>query len=252
MKKLFFCVFIAIFSVFLLSCSKGDKKIVSKYSDGTPQLVDYYKGGKRVFQERYYSDGKLRSKGPYADSVRTGEWKFFFDNGKIFAKADFSDKREGRMWQVYKESGEQLIDKTDKIISMSFSPEETLVDVTLQRGGKEVFYRFFESFRLMVEQNLVGNVPQGRSLTWYENGKLNSEAYYRDGFEDSVHITYAETGQKMMIGHYKNGVKVGKWEFFNSEGKPMGTEIYDSDGKILKENENSGLILIRHSDKEDK
>lgn len=227
-------------------CSKGDKKILEAYPDGKPKVVAYYKEGKKIYQERYYPNGEIRSKGAFNDSIATGEWKFFFDNGKLFAKTDFSNKKEGENWQIYSPS-EQIINKTDSILAMSFSPEGTLVDINIKRGNSEIYYRFFDSFHPMIRYNLVGNVFQGQAISWFENGKINSEAYYVDGMRDSTYVVYAENGQVTTRGKYNKDVKVGKWEFFNSKGEPVGIEIYDNNGLLLKESNNMGLKFVRKS-----
>ncbi len=233
-------IWLLVLVVCLLSCSKGEKKVLETFSDGSPKLVAYYKQGLKVYQERYYPNGKIRSKGAFNDSVATGEWSYYFDDGKLFAKADFTNKKEGEKWQIYGNS-EKIADKKDTILTMSFSPEGTLVDITIKKNSREIYYRFYESFRPMMRYYLIGNIFQGQAISWHENGKINSEAYYVDGMRDSVYNVYADDGQVMTRGHYKKDVKVGKWEFFNSEGKPVGVEIYDNNGLLLKETNNMGL-----------
>ncbi|MDO5760066.1 MAG: hypothetical protein Q4Q06_03475 [Bacteroidota bacterium] len=243
MKSLKLIVLSFVLLSLFVSCSKGEKKVLKTYSDGKPELVAYYKQGKKVYQERYYQNGKIRSKGPFNDTIATGEWKFYFDDGKMFAQADFTKLRSGEQWQIYNNS-EKIVDKTDSILTMSFSPEGTLVDISVKKdknSNAAVYYRFFNSFRPMIRYNLVGNVFQGQALSWYENGNINSEAFYVDGMRDSTYVVYAENGQVMTRGKYKKDVKVGKWEFFNSEGKPLGVEIYDLDGTLLKESNTMGL-----------
>lgn len=228
--------------VLFLACSKGEKKVLSSYDNGQEKVVAYYKDGKKVYQEVYYENGKLRSEGDFDDSVRTGKWCFYFEDGKTFAKADFSKEMRGEQWQVYKDDGEKIVNPKDTITDMAFSPEGTLVSVAVKvKGNEKITYRFFNSFHLMTLVHLKGNVPQGKALSWHENGQLNSEVYYLDGMKDSTYVVYSESGQKMISGQYDKDVKIGKWEFFDSQGSPLGIEIYDKDGTILKENENTGL-----------
>lgn len=233
---------LALAIVCLYSCSKGEKHIVTKFSDGKPAIIHYIKNGQKVFEERYYPNGQMRSEGKWDGKQRSGEWKFYFDDGVLFAKADFTNKKEGSNWQIWQGKDNQIIGKKDSIISMAFSNEGTIVTLSVKRGNGEVFYRFFNSFHLMEKVNLKGNIPQGQAMTWFENGAINSETYYKDGIKDSIYVVYAESGQKIVSGQYKKGTKVGKWEFYSSNGKPQGMEIYDMDGTILKENTNSGLI----------
>ncbi|MBQ7985231.1 MAG: hypothetical protein IJ250_06310 [Bacteroidales bacterium] len=227
------------------ACSKGEKRIVAKYDNGNPYIACFYKkqGGKeiRTYQEHYYPDGKIRAKGKCEGEKRKGVWKFYYQDGSEFARVDFSERKEGTSWQVRYDKDSLLVKKTDVLTSVAFSNEGTPVSLRIEKDGQEIFYRFFNSFKLMERITIKGNVPQGEALSWYENGNINSVHYYVDGLQDSLYTVYSESGQKLLSGKYSKGVKVGKWEYFSSEGKPLGVEYYDSDGTILKERERPGL-----------
>ncbi|MBQ9253360.1 MAG: hypothetical protein IJ180_01140 [Bacteroidales bacterium] len=244
-KQLTIIVIMILSTVFLSSCSKGEKRIVSKFSNDKPAIVHYIKNGKKVFEERFYPNGQMRSEGKWDGKNRTGVWKYYFDDGVVFAKVDFTDMKDGKDWQIWQGKNNKLVDKNDVINSMAFSNEGTLVTINIKKGDGEVFYRFFNSFKLMERVYLKGNIPQGESMTWWENGNINSEAFYKDGMQDSTYTVYAENGQKIILGHYTKGVKTGKWEYFAQNGQPQGIEIYDMDGTKLKDDKNDGLIYHR-------
>ncbi|MBR1774032.1 MAG: hypothetical protein IJ759_00750 [Bacteroidales bacterium] len=242
LKKIAFIVGIALI---MFSCSKGEKKVLSAYEDGKPYIVVYVKNqdGKeiRTYEEHFYNNGKTRVKGSYSKGEKNGTWKYYFEDGTLFAQTDYSNSKEGEKWQVYFDKDSLLVNKTDQLLNIAFSPEGTPVSMRIKNSKNEVFLRFFESFKLMERVSLKGNVPQGEAMSWYENGNINSIHFYTDGLQDSSYTVYAESGQKILSGTYKKGTKVGKWEYFSSDGKPLGYEIFDIDGTRLSFQDNQGL-----------
>ena len=242
--------------ILLASCSKGTKKVMLRYDNKQPSIVYYYKniGGKqtKVYEEHFYPNGKKRCFGKCIGENRDGIWKFCFEDGSLFAQADFSNKKEGEKWQVKFSKDSILVDKKDTILAIAFSNEGTPVSIRVKKENIEVYYRFFNSFKVMEKVCLKGNVPDGESMSWFENGNINSVHYYKSGFQDSLYVVYAETGQKIISGNYHLDKKVGKWEYFNSEGKPLGIDVYDVDGTKLVSREDSNLIIIHHTDNDSK
>ncbi len=245
MLKLKKILFLCGITLICFACSKGERKVVAKYDDGKPFIVEYVKNkdGKetRTYEEHYYQNGKKRLEGKIENNLRSGIWKFYYEDGNLFAKADFSNSKEGKQWEIYAEKDSLLVKKTDKLLSIALSNEGTPVSIRLKRDKIEIFYRFFNSFKPMERVFLKGNIPQGEAMSWYENGSINSIHYYVDGMQDSIYTVYAENGQKIINGQFKKGTKVGKWEYFSSEGRPLGYDIYDMDGTKLSKVDNQGL-----------
>lgn len=219
-------------------CSCSEKVVVEKYENGKSKLIAVMKkkdGVKvKVGEERLYENGKTRHKGGLVSDKRTGTWKFYFENGKLFSKADFTNSPMGENWTVYDTAGEEIVSSKDRVMEIHFASDGGLCDIKVKRGEGEVFYKFFESFKPCIISNMKGNIPNGETTSWFENGKLNSFYYYKDGIQDSSYKVYTETGGLLLSGQYKMGVKVGKWEYFLSDGTPAGIEIYDMDGALLK------------------
>jgi antitoxin component YwqK of YwqJK toxin-antitoxin module len=62
-----------------------------------------------------------------------------------------------------------------------------------------------------IEGNLV------KATYFYDNGKVKQEGYYKDGKVHGQWISYSEGGSKMAMGEYNQGVKTGKWFFWNQK-----------------------------------
>lgn len=198
----------------------------------------------KVYEEHYYPDGKKRCYGACKDDKRTGIWKFNYEDGTLFAQADFTNRREGQSWQIKYNKDSLLVDKQDTIVKIAFADEGTPVYLTVRHQGQETFYRFFNSFKLMKKVSLKGNIPNGEAISWFENGKINSIHYYKDGYQDSTYTVYAENGQEIISGQYLMDKKVGKWQYHSSTGADLGIEVYDVDGTKLISRKDEGIQII--------
>lgn len=63
------------------------------------------------------------------------------------------------------------------------------------------------------ELEAVGNTV--KATYYYDNGKVQQEGFFKDGKLDGVWVSYDEKGNKTAVGEYTNGLKTGKWIFFN-------------------------------------
>ncbi len=227
-----------LFAIVALFLACSEEKTIEKYENGNPKLVHIVKekndSQQQIGEKRFYENGTLRHEGGIEGENRTGKWKFYFESGALFASADFTDSPLGTNWEVFDSTGAVLVSKDDKVKELHFATDGGLCDIKIVRGSNETFYKFFESFKVNIVSNMKGNIPNGETTAWFENGKLNSYYYYKDGMQDSVYKVYTETGSLLISGQYKQGTKVGKWEYFLSDGTPAGIEIYDIDGTLLK------------------
>lgn len=60
-----------------------------------------------------------------------------------------------------------------------------------------------------IEGNLI------KATYFHENGLVKQQGYYKDGKVHAKWVSFSETGEKLSIGEYTNGIKTGKWFFWN-------------------------------------
>ena len=59
----------------------------------------------------------------------------------------------------------------------------------------------------------------GEWVSFFEDGKVQSEGYFKQGYRDGKGtVYYPNTGNKMYEGNYKDGVMVGIWKYYNTDG----------------------------------
>jgi len=77
------------------------------------------------------------------------------------------------------------------------------------------------------ELETVGN--KVKATYYYDNGKIQQEGFFKDGKLDGVWVSYDERGNKTAEGEYTEGLKTGKWMFFNDKNL---TEVAFADSKV--------------------
>ncbi|MCK9163061.1 MAG: hypothetical protein WCR29_01425 [Bacteroidales bacterium] len=234
------------------SCSNGKKEVISYYENGNPKLIYYIKKDKdskyKVAEKMYYENGKLKYEGKFDNNERTGKWIYYFENGNKFSQCDYTNSKSGIDREVYKVDKTKIVGKNDKVEEVTFYPDGSLAAIKIKYDKFEKEYKFFPSFRLLEERTTKGNVLNGESLSFYENGKVNSTNYFKDGMQDSIYVLYYNNGSTQVKGSYKMDNKIGKWEYFKEDGTDDGEELFSDDGSIIK-SRNTGIMYF---DKEGK
>ncbi|MDH7446003.1 toxin-antitoxin system YwqK family antitoxin [Aquimarina sp. 2201CG14-23] len=72
-----------------------------------------------------------------------------------------------------------------------------------------------------------GDVIKG--TFFYDNGEIRQQGFYKDGKLHGEWKAYNATGKKIAMGQYHNGVKTGKWFFWNDNKL---SEVNYSDNQI--------------------
>ncbi|MDD2191968.1 MAG: hypothetical protein PHO12_05450 [Bacteroidales bacterium] len=231
---------IVIFLTILMtsSCTNGKKEVISYYENGNPKLVYYIKKDgemkNKVAEKMYYENGKLKYEGNFENNERTGKWTYYFENGNKFSQANYTNSKSGEDIEVYKVDKTKIVGKKDKIEEVTFYPDGALAAIKIKYDGFEKEYKFFPSFKLLEERTTKGNLLNGESLSFFENGNINSRNYFKDGMQDSIYVLYYENGSTQIKGSFKMDERVGKWEFFKEDGTLDGEEVYSDDGSIIK------------------
>ncbi len=219
MKKLL--PLLCITSLFLSGCFQEKTTPVRKYyENGEPKVLGYYleKTGKKHGEWTYYfengklmrtekyEDGKLISKKGLTrfekvfekgelvwhkpingvgfvdeNNKKSGEWKFYDENGKLRQIGSYMDgKREGE-WKHYHKNGK-------------------LSDIGSYRDGKQEggWKEYDES----------GELRDGEWKRYYENGELLSIGSYKAGKKEGEFKFYRDNGKLLLIFHYRNGERI--------------------------------------------
>jgi len=73
--------------------------------DGKPINQYDYKGNKQGYWEEYYSNGQLKSKGPYINGKEDGYWEEYYDNGELYSKGNYINGLKQGRFELYSPFG---------------------------------------------------------------------------------------------------------------------------------------------------
>jgi antitoxin component YwqK of YwqJK toxin-antitoxin module len=190
--------------------ANGKIKSKVEYKEGKPSGLSYLYNtegllsAKREFSNNaldlevteYHPNGKKRRvySTKNSEKTKTGTWKWWYDNGNLSKKEQYDE--QGR-------------------ITGTKSEADSLGNVVYEEN-----YAF-------------GNLNAERT-TYYSNGKKNEVNFYKGGRKSGLYKKYSEAGTLVIEGQHKNGYKVGKWLYYNSEKQATKEETYSNGGKLTR------------------
>src|ERR1700756_4950565 len=76
------------------------------------------------------------------------------------------------------------------------------------------------------EDNYKKGIAQGKSASWYQNGKLARLGWYKMGKQDSVWKFFYEDGNPKAIENYVFGRKQGHNQYYYKNGKLSAETVF--------------------------
>lgn len=103
--------------------------------------------------------------------------------------------------------------------------------------GDTVFFqlKLYNNFENKEEGLLVNGEKQGESKIYDALGKPVRVARYKNGLKHGDYFEYIPGTETIRVaGQFQNGVRTGKWNYFNSLGQVTYREIYDNNPQLKK------------------
>jgi antitoxin component YwqK of YwqJK toxin-antitoxin module len=69
-------------------------------------------------------------------------------------------------------------------------------------------------------------LKHGKYKSWYKNGQIQQECFYKEGKKAGTQTVWYENGNKMMVTVYRNGKQDGKEVLYDDTGKKQLVLIY--------------------------
>ena len=141
--------------------------------------------------------GKKKCEGSFINDKREGKWMCFFPTGKIESEGVYKDDAKEGEWIVYFDSGDNYSWKENR------------------------------SFSIHEKQNYKKGVKNGAYTLYHHNKRIYISAYYKNDKIDSVYNEYYANGKINSLGMYKEGKKIGEWNYFSETGAIIKTEKFN-------------------------
>jgi antitoxin component YwqK of YwqJK toxin-antitoxin module len=163
-------------------------------------LKDEYKylDGKNKWEYVEYSEnGKIKRSGTYAGETPNvkaiGATKEFYDNGKLKDEFNYHDSKLDK-WEYieYYENGK-------------IKKSGTYTGETPNVKAEGVIKEFYENGQLKDEMLSKNDIPTGIRKNYAENGTLEAEYKYPNGYNKWEYVLYYEDGKELSSGIYSGG-----------------------------------------------
>ena len=211
--------------------------------DGIVDTAGRYQG----LWKEYYPNGNLKSKGEYVNSFKIGEWVYCFSNGKIeqVGTYDKKGKAQGEWKWFYPCADSSKLENGNLLRKENY--RNNLLEgpmIEYSDSGKVITKGEYvenekEGFWMLqlADYKEEGNYKMGkRDGEWkhyfISNGKLRFIGNFIDNVPDGKQIFYYPNGKARQVGKYAGGYREGEWKFYDETGFLFLTILYKSDIEI--------------------
>ena len=241
--------------------SETDKELYALYrkydKNGNLSIYTYAIDGKNT-DKGYYSDGKLAYilelkllKGK--TSIPNGKYIEYYKNGQVKVQGNNKEGKRDGEFKAFLRNGKSagsVIYKDGKIIkstlvramkdNASFSPISYAnydLDTSYSIGGVDFPNKLLKRYRMYDKKGVLN----GNSISYYEEGNIQSIFPYKNNLIEGLVIRYYENGNIKEEVNYKNDKMNGEAKSYDENGKLNGRTIFKDDIKleedVYKENE---------------
>jgi TonB family protein len=164
----------------------------------------------------FYLDGKLYCEGEFntkkiSRKSRNGKITYYYYSGLPMCKIEFKNGDRHGYWEVYYDNG--VLEKKGNY-----------------HTGNLVGTWYYYSIDNELEE--TKSFPQksftGTFTVYYSDSTIQSIANYKNGMRHGDFKSYYKSGTIKSKGKYVNTLFEGKWEYFDTNSKPVSCIFYDS------------------------
>ena len=203
------------------------------------------KGLKNGVWKGFYEESKRpRYEGTFEHGKEIGTFKFFDDTkaGTVIATREFNKKDNSCYTIFYNQKNNKVSE--GKVVNKVYEGEwlyyhEDLASIMAREfykkgklNGKRTVY--FKNNKVAEEVNYVNGLKEGTYKHYTENDILLEESNYVKGEFHGDAIFRDPEGNVVAKGKFKNGKKVGMWQFYE-QGKLVSEENMSYPKKVKKE-----------------
>ena len=203
------------------------------------------KGLKQGIWKGFYEESKRpRYEGTFEHGKEIGTFKFFDDTkaGTVIATREFNKKDNSCYTIFYNQKNNKVSE--GKVVNKVYEGEWLYYHEDLPSIMAREFYKngklngkrtvYFKNSKVAEEVNYVNGLKEGAYKHYTENGILLEESNYVNGEFHGDAIFRDPEGNVVAKGKFKNGKKVGMWQFYE-QGKLVSEENMSYPKKVKKE-----------------
>ncbi len=173
----------------------------------------------------YDRDRKKIFEIPYLQGKRNGTAQWWLPNGVPMREVTFyNDVMEGSLkeWDFQRKlvrhdefvGGKKILRQTSYFRGKRKETENLYLSGPLELDGEDDWWAARSA-----EYRAVGDpVQHGPAKAWHENEQKKMQGQYRDGMRVGTFDWWHANGQRQLTGSYQNGEKTGQWTWWHDNG----------------------------------
>lgn len=182
-------------------------------------------GKKDGLWKGFYKESKrLRYEGTFSHGKEVGLFKFFDDTkaGSVIATREFNPNDNSAYTTFYDQAKNKVSE--GKVVNKLFEGEwkyyhqasQRIMTIENYKKGKLDGLRsvYYPNGKIAEETNYKNNLKNGSYKKYSLNGIVLEESNYKDDQYNGPAIFRDPNGNIVSKGNFSNGVKKGKWQFF--------------------------------------
>lgn len=180
----------------------------------------------------YWENGNIKKTGIYIKNKKFNEWKYYYENGSIQQKGNFNRNKPDGLWEWWYKNGqkrrkEEYTNGRENGVVKEFDTSGVLITkgeyVFGEREGEWVY--IINDYK--EKGRYISGMKTGKWKTIYtETNQIKFQGEYINDVPIGKHVYYFPNGKIKKVGKYKDGEKEGEWIHYNNKGEPIVTYLY--------------------------
>lgn len=213
------------------------------FRDGilTDEGITDMNGKRQGKWKEFYETGELRAEGNYKNSVKVGDWQFFFQDKSIEVVGSYNTKGEKTgEWQWYYPNQQVMMTENydDGVLDGEYWEYDENGEIITQGNyveGEPDGTWIYHRGTAIEEGNYYDGMRTGLWKTWWEKDKISSEIEFDHDLMNGKYTIYYDNNVIKRAGKYINGERDGIWYDYYDTGELFLTTLY-KDGNEVKWN----------------
>jgi antitoxin component YwqK of YwqJK toxin-antitoxin module len=214
--------------------------VINEKNDGQNLFTTETRKGKLngVWQS-WYTNGNVCDSGKLVNNLPDGEWKHWNEKGELIAKRNYSASKFHR-----------VADEMNR-----YHPKRHFYHLsTLYQQNKQAALFYMDAFysfpgntkpkpatlKELVESNITDHnnyrpvfeqcLHEGEFINYFPGGDLKDSGHYKDGLKQGKWI-HRDSAEGYWQGTYEHGMKTKEWRYYDKAGKMITIIVYDARGR---------------------
>lgn len=200
--------------------------------------------------QKQQPNGKLIYQGNFKDGKPVGEWKRFHPGGQIKAIIKYRTDSDSADVQLFDEWGKKVaegiyLNEKKSGLWVYFSENKKIADenyVDDKKHGKS--HKYYETGEVWEETDWIIGNQEGSYRVFFKSGEPFFQCKMKNNQRNGLCLTYFENGRVELEANYKNGLHHSEWKYFTDQGEYRYSLFYN-EGELLNPNVRDSIANLQ-------